>query len=77
MDTVDRSDMIQYVTPNLRLTQKHAFIKKFTIHIFTNFRNDFVKIVDFLIKAYSWVSLKFGVTYCSLEGYSIDKVSKS
>ena len=35
-------------------------------HIFTNFRNDFVKIVDFLIKAYSWVSLKFGVTYCNI-----------
>ena len=32
--------------------------------ILTKFRNDFTKIVDFLIKAYFWVSLKFGVTYC-------------
>ena len=33
-------------------------------HIFTNFRNDCVKIEDFLIKAYFWVILKFGATYC-------------
>ena len=32
---------------------------------FANFRNDWAKTMDFSIKAYFWVSLKFGVTYCN------------
>ena len=68
---------IQYVAPKLTLTQNYAFIKKSTIFtktwpkcgthglfIFTKFRNDCVKIVDFLIKAYFWVSLNWVEHVC-------------
>ena len=36
------------------------------LFIFTKFCNDCIKIVDFLIKAYFWGFLKFGVPYCSV-----------
>ena len=33
------------------------------VPLLTKFHNDCVKIVDFLIKAYFWVSVNFGATY--------------
>ena len=36
------------------------------LFIFTKFCNDCIKIVYFLIKAYFWGFLKFGVPYCSV-----------
>ena len=35
------------------------------LFIFTKFCNDCIKIVDFLIKAYFWIFLKFGATNCT------------
>ena len=42
----------------------YAIITKLGKNILTKFRNDCVKIVDFLIKAYFWGFLKFGVPCC-------------
>ena len=47
---------LQYVKP--KLTHEIEY------HILTKFHTDCVKIVDFLIKAYFWVSVNFGLTYC-------------
>ena len=61
--------------------QKYAFIKKSTIFtqcgtheylIFTKFRNDLVKIVDFLIKAYFWQSIDSPDTQCKTQN-GLDK----
>ena len=46
-------------------------------HIFTKFRNDCVKIVDFLMKAYFWISVNLGVTYCILRYMCKAEINKS
>ena len=53
-----------------RLTQKYAFIKKSTI--LSKFRNDWVKNVDFLIKAYFWVSPVSPIPVCIATVYFIN-----
>ena len=46
--------------------------------IFTKFCNDCIKIVDFLIKAYFWVSVNFAATYCiNLKNTNINEWSDS
>ena len=60
-------NMLLLKNPQFLPNQYETLSKKGTCEclILTKFCNGRVKIVDFLIKAYFWVSLKFGVTYCT------------